>query len=517
MRASLLAENYRLERPTGPEDQESRRRYKPMRTWHRPTAADRASPLWTATAALAAVLAVVVGGWATFDQYLASRPVGEGELFLTEVSAAAEFYSNAAASGQEPFFTVRSIRNDLGVEAVSVLDPDGSFEASTSTNRIGGEVDGFLAAALQNGTFAAIAQPITQPIELDGVRQWEAGDVLYRVITPLRDNRALLVEYDVSALLGRRARQAAVQPLHLAAGAFAIVLLAGAALLLFGRQGAQRRAAQSALERRYLEERSAELAEHNLDLEKARAEAERALALAEETNRVRSEFVLMINHELRTPLTSVVTGTELLAGAWDRLEPEERRRILGDVVADGRRLKDLITQMLVVARIENRSLQYELRPVSGDALRLRLQAMSPRTDLWHADVRLPSLLTDIDTLSALLVSLSDNARTHGATVVEISPSEGLPFEPMIEVGQRPTAAAYFLIRDNGCGIEPEFVPHIFEKFEKRGTASGTGLGLYLAKLMVEGIDGSISVETGPNGTTMAVGVPLNARALRVAS
>jgi signal transduction histidine kinase len=471
----------------------------------RPIAADRASPLWTATAAFAALLALVVGGWAVFDHYLASRPVGEGELFLSEVSSAAESYTNMTVSGTNPDLTVRSIRNDLDVEAVSVLEADGSFVASTSTNRLGLEVDGFLAGALEGGAFGAIAQPITQPIEIDGVEQWQPGDVLYRVITPLEGNRALLIEYDVSALLARRARQAAIQPLHLAAGAFSIVLLAGAALLLIGRQGAQRRAAQSALERRYLEERSAELAEHNQDLEKARAQAERALALAEETNRVRSEFVLMINHELRTPLTSVVTGTELLAG------------LLADVVSDGRRLKDLITQMLVVARIENRSLQYQLRPVSGDALRTRLQAMSPRTGLWHADVRLPSLLTDVDTLSALLVSLSDNARTHGATVVEISPSEGLPFEPMVEVGQRPATAAYFLIRDNGPGIEPEFIPHIFEKFEKRGTASGTGLGLYLAKLMVEGIDGSISVETGPNGTTMAVGVPLNARALRVAS
>ena len=483
----------------------------------RPVAADRASPLWTATAALAAVLALAVGGWTVVHHYLASRPVGEGELFLTEVSKAAEVYSTSAASGHDPALTVRSIRNDLGVEAVSVLDPNGSFVASTSTNRLGVAVDGFLSGALEDGAFAAIAQPITQPIQLDGVEQWKPGDVLYRVITPLEDNSALLVEYDVSALLARRARQAAVQPLHLAAGAFSILLLAGAALLLIGRQGAQRRAVQSAIERRYLVDRSAELAEHNQDLEKARAEAERALALAEETNRVRSEFVLMINHELRTPLTSVVTGTEVLAGFWEELEHEERKRILSDVVSDGHRLKDLITQMLVVARIENRSLQYELRPVSGDALRSRLQTMSPRTGLWHADVRIPSLLTDVDTLSALLVSLSDNARTHGATVVEIAPSEGIPFEPMVEVGHRPPSAAFFLIRDNGPGIEPEFIAHIFEKFEKRGNASGTGLGLYLAKLMVEGIDGSISVETGPNGTTMAVGVPLNARALRVAS
>lgn len=483
----------------------------------RPIAADRASPLWTATAALAAVLALAVGGGAVFDQYRASRPVGEGELFLNEVSNAAEIYSNMTASGTNPDLTVRSIRNDLDVEAVSVLDPDGSFVASTSVNRLGLAVDGFLAGALEDGAFAAIAQPITQPVQVDGVEQWHPGDVLYRVITPLKDSKALLVEYDVSALLVRRARQAAIQPVHMAAGAFSVVLLAGAALLLIGRQGAQRRAVQSAVERRYLEERSAELAEHNQDLEKARAQAERALALAEETNRVRSEFVLMINHELRTPLTSVVTGTELLAARWDQLDSEDRQRLLADVVSDGRRLKDLITQMLVVARIENRSLQYQLRPVTGDTLRARLQAMSPRTNLWHTDVRLPSLLTDVDTLSALLVSLSDNARTHGATVVEISPSEGLPFEPMVEVGQRPAAATYFLIRDDGPGIEPEFIPHIFEKFEKRGTASGTGLGLYLAKLMVEGIDGSISVETGPNGTTMAVGVPLNARALRVAS
>jgi signal transduction histidine kinase len=482
----------------------------------RPIAADRANPLWTATAALAAVLAVVVGGWAALDQYRASRPVGEGELFATEVSGAARVYDSSAASGDEPAAMVRRIRNDLGVEAVSVIGPTGTVVASTSNNRLGFEIDGFLRFALEDRSFAAIAQPISQPIELDGVEQWEPGEVLYRVITPLEAG-ALLVEYDVSALLARRARQAAVQPLHLAAGVFSIVLLGGAALLLIGRQGAERRAVQSAVEKRFLEERSEELAIHNDELEKARARAERALELAEETNRVRSEFVLMINHELRTPLTGVVTGTELLADTWDRLDSQDRKRILNDVVSDGQRLKELITQMLVVARIENRSLQYELRPVSVDAIRTRLQAMSPNTDLQLAGVAVPPLLTDLDTLSALLVALSDNARTHGATSVEITACENLPFEPQVEVGQRPAPAVFFLIRDNGPGIESEFIPHMFEKFEKRGTASGTGLGLYLAKLMVEGIDGSISVETGSRGTTMAVGVPLSVLRLRVAS
>ena len=441
---------------------------------------------------------------------------GGGRTIPRRGHGAAGLFESSAVSGVDPAAEVRRIRNDLGVEAVSVIAPTGTFLASTSSNRLGLEVDGFLRFALEDRSFAAIAQPISQPIELDGVEQWKPGDVLYRVITPLGDG-SLLVEYDVGALLARRARQAAVQPLHLAAGVFSVILLGGAALLLIGRHGTERRAVQSAVERRFLEERSEELATHNDELQTARARAERALELAEETNRVRSEFVLMINHELRTPLTGVVTGTELLVDTWERLDSHDRKRILDDIVSDGQRLKDLITQMLVVARIENRSLQYELRPVSLEAINSRLQAMSPKTDLRLAGARIPPLLTDLDTLSALLVALSDNARTHGATSVELTACESLPFEPQVEVGQRPAPAAFFLIRDNGPGIESEFVPHIFEKFEKRGRASGTGLGLYLAKLMVEGIDGSISVETGSHGTTMAVGVPLSVLRLRVAS
>ncbi|HEY7563302.1 MAG TPA: HAMP domain-containing sensor histidine kinase, partial [Acidimicrobiia bacterium] len=268
---------------------------------------------------------------------------------------------------------------------------------------------------------------------------------------------------------------------------------------------------------RYLQERSAELEQHNLQLEDARKKAERALALAEETNRVRSEFVLMINHELRTPLTSVVTGSQLLAGSWDTLSLDERQRLLSDIVSDGRRLKELITQMLVVARIENRSLQYQLRHVTADMVRSRLESLSPRTALWPAGMQVPPLLTDLDTLAYLLVSLADNARTHGARNVEISVADGMAFSPLVEVGTRPAAAAYFVVRDDGPGIDHDFVPHIFEKFEKRGRASGTGLGLYLARLMVEGIDGSISVMSDRTGTTMVVAVPLLAQKLRVAS
>lgn len=482
-----------------------------------PAKSGRANPLWTKAAVLTALMALGMGAWAVINQYLVSRPVGEGELFHEEVSAAAVDYHEALNGGTDPSAAVRHVRNVLGVVAVSAIDDRATYIASTSENLVGSEVRGFLANALDAARFAAIAQEIDHPVAIDGVEEWVPGDVLYRVVAPLPDGGGLLVEYDVSALLSRRARQAAVRPANLLAGGLSLFLLAGTAVLLVARQGAHRRAAEEAVERRYLEERSAQLEQHNEELKEERGKAERALALAEDTNRLRSEFVLMINHELRTPLTSVVTGAELLAAAWDTLTVEDRQRLLGDVVADGRRLKQLITQMLVVARIENRSLQYQLRDVPVEMLRARLEALSPRTGLWPAGTHVPSLLTDLDTLSHLLVSLADNARTHGARNVEIVVSEGLPFTPQVEVGQRPPAAAYFLVKDDGPGIETGFIPHIFEKFEKRGRASGTGLGLYLARLMVEGIEGSIAVESCPEGTTMAVAIPLHARKLRVAS
>ncbi|HUO45748.1 MAG TPA: HAMP domain-containing sensor histidine kinase [Acidimicrobiia bacterium] len=478
----------------------------------------RPHPLWTTTAVFSAALALLIGGWAVFDHYVRIRPVGEGELFSAEVRAAATEFELALEAGTDPALAVRQIRNRLHVETVSVVTGEGIYLHSTSDNLVGGDLTGYLESALARDAFAAIAEPLTDQVSIDGVVEWEAGDVLYRVLAPLPSKEGgLLIEYDISALLGRRASQAALRPVNLAAGAASIVLLGGTVLLMIARQGAQRRATEAALERYFLERRSDELEAYNLEVDRARDEAERALALAEETNRIRSEFVLMINHELRTPLTSIVTGSELLANRWEEIEPEDRQSLLGDVVADGRRLKELITQMLVVARIENRGLQYELRQVPVDTLRAKLEELSPRTPLWPEGQEMPAVLTDADTLAHLLISLADNARTHGATRVDISLVEGLTFEPTVEAGKRPESGIYFLISDNGPGIDAAFIQHIFEKFEKKGRSSGTGLGLYLAKLMVEGIEGSISVVSGPEGTVMAVGVPRWARQqLRVA-
>jgi signal transduction histidine kinase len=475
----------------------------------------RVSWVWTAAAALSLLGAVALPSAAAAYQFRVTRPQGEGELFRHEAALAGTMLSRAEGEGTALEQAVRHIRNDLRVEAVGVVDPAGSYLASTSPSLVGSSLrPPFLASLLQGGDFGAVAASLDTPLLIDGVQEWAEGDSLYLVLQPLDSGGALVISYDVSELLHRRAAQLGIRPLTIQLAAAGVFLLLAGIFLLVARAGARRRVAEAEREAQLIEARSRELEHHNRELDEAREAAEEALALAEETNRIRSEFVLMINHELRTPLTAVVTGAEVLLDD-EGLLPQDRHQVLGDMVRDGRRLQELISQMLTVARIENRGLGYRLREVPVREVLRRLEGMRVEA-VWDGEGRLPEaagahgilLKSDPDPLAQLIVSLTDNAFTHGATQVSVRVVAELPFTPLLEVGLSPAAALYFLVEDDGPGIDPRFLPRMFEKFEKHGRSSGTGLGLYLARLMVEAIEGAIAVTTGPKGTTMAVAVPL---------
>ena len=468
--------------------------------------------MWTVAASACLAIAVVVGVAAALYQVGETRPRGEGELFQAEGDVAAAMVSGSGSEAGSLDMTVRHIRNHLEIEAVGVIDDTGTFLASTSPNWEGSTLDPpLLSSMAADGRFGAATVRLSDPVSIDGVTEWEAGDALYQVVQPLDDGGALVLSYDVSGLLERRAAQAGVRTLTLVmAGAGSVMALAGT-LLLVGRAGARRRVAQAAREAEQMQVYNRALELSNEELREAREQAEKALALAEETNRIRSEFVLMINHELRTPLTAVVTGAELLDEG--SLGDFDREQVLGDMVRDARRLQELIAQMLTVARIENRGLGYSLREVSlGEVMErighLRGERVSwDEYESWRRLSRDTLLRTDPDPLCHLVLSLADNAITHGASHVRLETTHHLPFHPEMHVGELPDDAVFLLLVDDGPGIDPTFLPRVFEKFEKQGRSSGTGLGLYLARLMVEAIDGAIVVRSGPEGTTMGVAVP----------
>lgn len=439
---------------------------------------------------------------ATIVQRSASEPIGEGELFVDDALTT----SRIVAESDDPSIAVRRARNALEIEAVSLVESDGTISSSTSVNLVGTSLeDGFLAFSAGEGRFAALATPVGSPILLDGVRTWDEQSVLYQVVSPLSDGSSVMLHYDISQLFSRRASTAGIQSETIEMLALAAVFAVIGIAVAIGHMRAVRRYEALAKESKLLRRHADELARANVDLEEARHEAERALELAEEKIRIRSEFVLMINHELRTPLTSVITGANLLRD--DDLAPADRRQLLEAMVEDGTRLQEMIDQILAVARIENKGLSYELGETSlGDLL----DALAPtQADLEPLDGRdsHAHVLTDVSAVSLVVSSLADNARTHGASGVTISCGLERKVDPMVEVGREPQPAVYVTVRDDGPGIDVAFLPRIFEKFEKSSFSSGTGLGLYMARTIVDALDGSIAVETSAHGTAFEIALP----------
>ena len=462
--------------------------------------ARRPSPTWRAIAVLTLVLALALAVIAVRHQQMADRPIGEGELFLDDAMQAEQLMASTYGMGMGSDEAVRHVRNQLTTEAVSITNPDGSISSSTSNSLVGTSIEnGLLQFGHFDRRFVAVAFPLTVPLELDGVVEWSAGDVLYHSLQPLDDGSSLVLSYDISELFERRARAAGIRSTTVQLLGLALLAALCGAGLLIARSRAARKYEQLILEADFLRTRSTDLQRHNTELDEA-------LALSEETNRVRGEFVLMINHELRTPLTGVVTGAELLV-ADVGMDSTDREQLLSDVVTDGRRLEEIIAQMLAVARIENRGMNFELSEIGSDQLSAELSRRLPDAEF---DSQCPdvTLRTDVETLSQIVSSLIDNARTHGAQRVWVEYLAELPFHPMERVGSKPMDAFHLAIHDDGPGIDPEFLPRAFQKFEKNSPTSGTGLGLYMVSVMVKALGASLDVTTGPDGTTMALALPI---------
>lgn len=467
----------------------------------------RPSPMWTTSIVAVVTLALVIGAIATITTIKASRFIGEGQLLFDDAARSASRLASIGDTEAELELELKRIRNDLGIEAVSMVGMEARITTSTSPTLIGLEVGPMLARTMAEGRFVAVASPTARAIRIDGVTEWEAGAVLYEAMHPV-EGGAILLSYDVSELLHRRMAATQIPPHVVPMAVVSGTLMLVAAGLAMGRARTTRTRREMAIEAEFFRRQSFELRRHNQELEMARAETEAALALAEEKNRIRSEFVLMINHELRTPLTGVVTGARLLEAEATLSDPH--RQLIDDMIADGDRLEAIIGQMLAVARVENRGLKVVPVEMSIDDLAMRLGRahrgvhFTVGAHLLEAEI---FVKTDATTLAQLAASLADNALTHGARSVQLTVTTELPGEPHLVVGVLPEEAVHVIVSDDGPGIDAEFLPLAFEKFQKSGRSPGTGLGLHFSKMMAESIGASISVHTSPSGTWMAISIP----------
>jgi PAS domain S-box-containing protein len=241
-----------------------------------------------------------------------------------------------------------------------------------------------------------------------------------------------------------------------------------------------------------------------------RKEAELArLAAAEESSRVKDEFLATLSHELRTPLNAILGWAQLLQNG--ELSPARARQAI-DVIGRNARLQaQLIEDILDVSRIITGKLEVERIPVSiSQLLETAVGDIAPAAEAKRIAIAqdfaagLPPLEGDPKRLQQVLNNVLSNA-------VKFTPEGG-----SIALDCRAEGHALTIrVRDSGAGITAEFMPFVFDRFrqaDSRSTRShgGLGLGLAIARHLVEQHGGSITAESAGQGqgTTIVITLPV---------
>ncbi len=236
--------------------------------------------------------------------------------------------------------------------------------------------------------------------------------------------------------------------------------------------------------------------------------AQRARSEAETANRLKDEFVSIVSHELRTPLNAILGWTSMLQrGA---LDPLVSARALQSIHANATRQTRLIDELLDFSRIIAGGTRLDLELIDlRDLVRGVVETMIPTAAANGQDLRLspvPPVMVQADMrrLEQVFFNLLTNALKFTPSGGRISLETTLDGET-VEVR----------VIDNGVGIEPEFLPYAFDRFRQADSTTtrnhaGLGLGLSIARQLVEAHKGTIEVrsEGKGHGSTFIVRLPV---------
>jgi two-component system, OmpR family, sensor kinase len=251
------------------------------------------------------------------------------------------------------------------------------------------------------------------------------------------------------------------------------------------------------------------------------------LASLESATQVQRRFVADASHELRAPLTTIQGNLAFLQQHLDELPPQERRTMLTDAYSETLRLSGLVEELMLLARADaniDSSLQpSEEKSVPADRaslveldhallqlvrqLRRRLSVEGSTLNLDIGHIEPIRVRAEEENLRRVMLILLDNALKY------TSSSEQADASHVTVSLEQMNGGAVLRVHDRGIGIEPDDLPHIFERFYRADRArsrQGTGLGLSIAQALVEQIGGHITAESVPGeGSTFSVWLPLD--------
>ena len=233
----------------------------------------------------------------------------------------------------------------------------------------------------------------------------------------------------------------------------------------------------------------------------------RALQDAASRDRSRQDFTAMVVHDLRTPTTVIAGLTEMLQQRLAELGPARVADFLATMMRNTERIERLLEDILTVAQLESDGFRYDLNPVDlrgvVTAVATEIHQTRGRAIEVSADPDLPPALADADRQAQVLHNLLSNAAKFSRS--------GTPISVRIE-----HHGDHLLVHvdDQGRGINAEDLNLLFEPFGRlrRGESDrvdGTGLGLYISKMLVEDQGGTIGIASTPDqGTTVTYTVPV---------
>ena len=483
-----------------------------------------------------AALICIVGCYTAFS--LKARALAGGHLSRNLWLAAAAFVTGSGVwathfVAELAFRPGLPIAYDLGFTALSVVVAVlvsglgfaialGRFAHSTA---LGGVVVGLGVAAMHYTGMAALRLPATA--------QWDIDYVIASiVVSAVFSGLAMIVARSRSDLLGRFQATGllalaivglhftgmaavtffpdptivipdqAISPEWLAVAIAAITILI-VGLGLIGSIVDQHLAERSALE-------AARLREHIAALEATKIELSRALSSAAAANEAKSQFLATISHELRTPLNAIIGFSEILmAEVFGPVGNARYRSYQADILQSGKHLLGLINDILDVTKLD------------ADAFELRENVIDPKDTIAQCvhlmqslaakgnvrltlslDSRIPRVRADEKRLRQILFNLLSNA-------VKFTPAGG----SVSASASVHNSGLDIVIADTGIGMRQEDIPRALESFGQIDSTlarkyDGTGLGLPLAKRLIELHGGTLKIDsTIGTGTIVTVSLP----------
>jgi signal transduction histidine kinase len=228
--------------------------------------------------------------------------------------------------------------------------------------------------------------------------------------------------------------------------------------------------------------------------------AGRSLNPAQQAWERQQRFVANASHELRTPLTLIRASAEVAQRGLP--ETDDRRALLTDILQECDHTSSLVDDLLLLSRLDAGKLPLDRQPINLPELLADVQrqmgrvaeARGVQVEVAQAD---GVALGDPTRVRQVLLILLDNAVRH-------TPAGGAVRLGALRHGRQ----VAITVADTGTGIAPEHLPRLFDRFYHAGARSGSGLGLSIAKGLVEAHGGQIRVESRPQeGTRVTVTLP----------